>query len=87
MLTTPRRPGATVISGNTLPFKGNRSKEGWQLTLVQPWHTGVPFSLGEGDQADLGNNFDNPRPNVIAGCHVYANQNVHQKSLRWWAPR
>src|SRR6202034_2753946 len=37
----------------------------------------VPFSLGEGDQADLGNNFDNPRPNVVAGCDVYANQNVH----------
>jgi len=73
------------ISGNAvymLPFKGNRLKEGWQLTGVQAWHTGVPFSLGEGDQADLGNNFDNPRPNVVGGCNVYANQNVH----RWYNP-
>jgi len=65
-----------------LPFKGNRLVEGWQLTGIQSWHTGVPFSLGEGDQADLGNNFDNPRPNYVAGCDVYANQNVHQ----WYNP-
>jgi hypothetical protein len=65
-----------------LPFKGNRLVEGWQITGIQSWHTGVPFSLGEGDQADLGNNFDNPRPNVVAGCPVYANQNVHQ----WYNP-
>jgi outer membrane receptor protein involved in Fe transport len=73
------------ISGNVvyiLPFKGNRLKEGWQLTGIQAWHTGIPFSLGEGDQADLGNNFDNPRPNVIAGCNPYANQSVHQ----WYNP-
>ncbi len=61
-----------------LPFKGNRFVEGWQITGIEAWHTGVPFSLGEGDQADLGNNFDNPRPNYISGCNVYANQNVHQ---------
>jgi hypothetical protein len=74
------------ISGNAvyvLPFKGNRLKEGWQLTAVQAWHTGVPFSLGEGDQANLGNNFDNPRPNVLPNCDVYANQNVHQ----WYNPQ
>jgi len=73
------------ISANAvyqLPFKGNRLKEGWQITAVEAWHTGVPFSLGEGDQADLGNNFDNPRPNVVGGCNVYANQNVHQ----WYNP-
>ncbi|HEY7392920.1 MAG TPA: carboxypeptidase regulatory-like domain-containing protein [Bryobacteraceae bacterium] len=74
-----------VISGNfvyLLPFKGNRLKEGWQFTFIQAWHTGVPFSLGEADQADLGNNFDAERPNVVAGCNVYANQNVHQ----WYNP-
>jgi hypothetical protein len=65
-----------------LPFKGNRLKEGWQVTAIQAWHTGVPFSLGEGDQADLGNNFDTERPNVIGGCNIYANQNVHQ----WYNP-
>jgi hypothetical protein len=65
-----------------LPFKGNRWVEGWQITGIEAWHTGVPFSLGEGTQPYLNNNFDTPRPNVIAGCDVYANQNVHQ----WYNP-
>jgi hypothetical protein len=74
-----------VISGNfvyLLPFKGNRLKEGWQLSLIQAWHTGVPFSLSEGDQADLGNNFDSERPSYVAGCNVYAGQTVQQ----WYNP-
>ncbi|HLI84060.1 MAG TPA: carboxypeptidase regulatory-like domain-containing protein [Bryobacteraceae bacterium] len=74
-----------VISGNfvyLLPFKGNRLKEGWQFSLIQAWHTGVPFSLSEGDQADLQNNFDSERPNYVAGCNPYANQTVHQ----WYNP-
>jgi hypothetical protein len=74
-----------VISGNVvylLPFRGNRLKEGWQVTGIQSWHTGVPFTVSEGDQADLLNNFDTERPNVIAGCNVYANQNVNQ----WYNP-
>jgi len=73
------------ISANAvyvLPFKGNRWVEGWQITGIQAWHTGVPFSLGEGPLPFLGNNFDNPRPNYVAGCNVYANQNVHQ----WYNP-
>jgi outer membrane receptor protein involved in Fe transport len=73
------------ISANAvyvLPFKGSRWVEGWQITGIQAWHTGVPFSLGEGPLPFLGNNFDNPRPNYVAGCNVYANQNVHQ----WYNP-
>ncbi len=65
-----------------LPFRGNRFKEGWQLTLIQAWHTGVPFTLTEGDQAFLGNNFDVERPNYVAGCNVSANQSVHA----WYNP-
>lgn len=68
------------ISANAvylLPFKGNRLKEGWQLTLIQAWHSGVPFSINEGDQAFLGNNFDSERPNYVAGCNVYAGQTVN----------
>jgi hypothetical protein len=57
-----------------LPFKGNRWKEGWQVSGITSWRTGVPFSLGEGDQMDSGNFFDDERPNYIAGCNVYANQ-------------
>jgi hypothetical protein len=74
-----------VISANVvylLPFHVNRFKDGWQLTAIQAWHTGVPFALGEGDQADLQNNFDTERPNYVAGCNVYANQSVQQ----WYNP-
>ena len=75
-----------VISANVvylLPFHGNRFKEGWQLSAIQSFHTGVPFALGEGDQADLQNNFDTERPNYVAGCNVYANQSVQQ----WYNPK
>jgi outer membrane receptor protein involved in Fe transport len=74
-----------VIAANAvyvLPFKGNRLVEGWQITGIEAWHTGVPFSLGEGTQPYLDNNFDTPRPNYVAGCDVYADQNVHQ----WYNP-
>jgi Carboxypeptidase regulatory-like domain/TonB dependent receptor len=64
------------------PFKGNRFKEGWQLSGVTSWHSGVVFSLGEGDQADLGNSFDTERPNYVPnapGCNnnPYANQSAN----------
>jgi outer membrane receptor protein involved in Fe transport len=74
-----------VIAANavySLPFHGSRWVEGWQITGIESWHTGVPFSLGEGTQPYLNNNFDTPRPNYVYGCNVYANQNVHQ----WYNP-
>jgi len=76
------RHNITANAVYSLPFRGNRWKEGWQISGIQTWHTGVPFSLGEGTQPYLANNFDTPRPNVVAGCDVYANQNVHQ----WYNP-
>lgn len=66
-----------VISFNAVymfPFKGNRAKTGWQLSGIEAWHTGVPFTLSEGDQADLGNNFGSSRPDVLPNCNLYANQ-------------
>lgn len=60
-----------------LPFHGNRWKEGWQLTGIQAWDTGVPFTVTEGDQADLQNNFDTERPTILTGCNLYANQSVN----------
>jgi hypothetical protein len=74
------------------PFKGNRWKEGWHLSGVSSWHTGVNFSLGEGDQEDTGNTFDNERPNYVPnapGCNnnPYANQSVSQWiNLNCFAP-
>jgi Carboxypeptidase regulatory-like domain/TonB dependent receptor len=69
------------ISANAVylfPFKGNRLKEGWQLSGITAWHTGVPFSIGEGDQMDTGNSFDSERPNYVAGCNLYANQTISE---------
>ncbi len=58
-----------------LPFKGNRFVEGWQVTGIEAFRTGVPFSVGIGyDRALLSNNFSSVRPNVIAGCDTTANQ-------------
>ena len=54
------------ISANAVymfPFKGNRWKEGWQLSGITSWRSGIPFSVGEGDQMDTGNIFDSERPN------------------------
>jgi Carboxypeptidase regulatory-like domain len=68
------RHNITANAVYMLPFKGNRWKEGWQLSAITSWRTATPFSLGEGDQMDTGNFFDSERPNYVAGCNVYANQ-------------
>jgi hypothetical protein len=66
-----------------LPFKGNRAVEGWQLSGIESYRTGVPFTVTTGfDTALLGNNFATPRPNRIAGCDIYANQS----RLHWYNP-
>ncbi len=60
-----------------LPFHGNRAIEGWQLSGIETYRTGVPLSVGIGyDRALLSNNFASVRPDVIAGCDVTANQNA-----------
>ncbi len=89
---TIQTPAQAVNAIYLLPFKGNRWKEGWQVSGVTSWHTGVNYSLGEGDQADLGNTFDSERPNFVPnapGCNnnVYANQSVNQYfNLNCFAP-
>jgi hypothetical protein len=38
-----------------LPFKGNRFKDGWQITAIGSVHSGTPFSVYDGiDQANVG---------------------------------
>ncbi len=60
-----------------LPFHGNRFVEGWQVTGIESYRTGVPLSVGIGyDRALLSNNFSSVRPDVIAGCDQTANQNA-----------
>jgi len=60
-----------------LPFHGNRLIEGWQVSGIESYRTGVPISIGIGyDRALLSNNFSSVRPDVIAGCDQTANQSV-----------
>jgi hypothetical protein len=67
------------------PFKGNLWKEGRRSGGISAFHTGVNFSIGEGDQADLGNTFDTERPNATAAA--VSMQSVSQWfNYRWFTP-
>ena len=77
------RHNLTVNAVYMLPFHKNRFVSGWQLTGIESFRTGVPYSILTGfDRALLQNNFDQVRPNYIAGCDVTAGQNVN----RWFNP-
>jgi hypothetical protein len=52
-----------VVSGiYTLPFKGNRLKEGWQISLLEQTQTGNPLNFHTSTSGFTGN--ANLRPNV-----------------------
>jgi hypothetical protein len=55
-----------------LPFRGNRVVEGWQLTSIVTWNTGLPLTVGDGiDLAGFGYvPTGAPRPNYVPGCKV-----------------
>lgn len=56
----------------TLPFRGNRLVEGWQLSGIFTAQSGSPFSISDGfDQAGLSNNAQSTRPDVVPGCNPY----------------
>jgi len=77
------RHNLTLNAVYRLPFKGNRAIEGWQLSGIEAFRTGVPFTITTGfDTALLGNNFATPRPNRIAGCDITANQS----RIHWYNP-
>ena len=66
-----------------LPFKGHRLVEGWQLSGIEAFRTGVPFTVTTGfDTALLANNFATPRPNRVAGCDIKTNQS----RIHWYNP-
>jgi outer membrane receptor protein involved in Fe transport len=77
------RHNLTVNAVYRLPFKGNRLVEGWQVSGIQSWRTGVPFNVITYNGHDLtSNNFATSRPNIIAGCDIRANQST----ARWFNP-
>jgi hypothetical protein len=71
------RHNLTVNVVYVLPFHANRLVSGWQLSGIETWRTGIPYSPQIGyDRALLSNNFASVRPNVIAGCDLTANQSI-----------
>jgi hypothetical protein len=56
----------------SLPFHGNRAVEGWQLSGIVTWNTGLPLSVADGiDLAGFGYvPTGAPRPNYVPGCPV-----------------
>ncbi|MEQ1947031.1 MAG: carboxypeptidase regulatory-like domain-containing protein [Bryobacteraceae bacterium] len=58
----------------TLPFRGNRIIEGWQISTIVSSATGLPFNINTGfDQMGTGMGTSPPsqnRPDIIAGCQL-----------------
>jgi hypothetical protein len=53
----------------TLPFRGNRLVEGWQVSGIFTAQSGSPFTVSDGfDQTGLNDNAQTPRPNSVPGC-------------------
>ena len=77
------RHNLTINAVYRLPFRGNRIVEGWQLSGIESFHTGVPFTvLSYNGRDGLGNNFATSRPNLIPGCDITA----HQDRYHWFNP-
>ncbi len=69
----------------TLPFRGNRLVEGWQVSGIVTASTGVPFNINDGFDA-LGvsagtNPGTTPRPNYVPGCQLQVG-----KVNQWFNP-
>jgi hypothetical protein len=72
----------------TLPFRGNRFVEGWQMSGIFTAQSGSPFSISDGfDQAGLDNNVASTRPNVAAGCDPYVKKRAAQPGTRIVEPQ
>ena len=86
------------ISGNilySLPFKGNRWVEGWEVSSIVGIHTGLPLNIYNSgiqftDPADLGTQWGS-RANYsfAAGCspnHLIKKQDQTQTTTQWFDP-
>jgi hypothetical protein len=63
----------------SLPFHGNRFAEGWQITTIATWNTGLPITISDGfDDAGI---LGTPRPNYVSGCNV-----PEGKVTQWFNP-
>ena len=83
LCVTDIRHNLVVNALYLLPFHGNRLKDGWQITGIETYRTGLPFTIITGfDRSLVSNTFDQTRPNLIAGCDITANQSV----AHWFNP-
>jgi len=83
LCVTDIRHNLVVNAVYRLPFHGNRLKDGWQLTGIETYRTGLPYTITTGfDRSLVSNTFDQTRPNLIAGCDITANQSV----AHWFNP-
>jgi len=58
-----------------LPFHGNRLIEGWQVSGIVTWNTGLPLSVSDGfDLTGYGYVSTAARPNYVSGCKVDVGQ-------------
>ena len=85
------------ISANvlySLPFKGNRFIEGWQITSIVGIHSGLPLNVynnytTDTDPAFLGTQWGTQANYSYApGCHPnhIVNQTVAQGTIKWFDP-
>jgi hypothetical protein len=77
----------------TLPFKGNRLVEGWQLSGIASANTGLPFNISTGFDAVGYAGSGTPRPNYVSGCDPTSgtytwlgNQYTAQTPSSWFNP-
>ncbi|HXX45448.1 MAG TPA: carboxypeptidase regulatory-like domain-containing protein [Candidatus Acidoferrales bacterium] len=68
-----------------LPFKGNRWVEGWQVSPIVSYSTGLPFnvqnSFGGQYQSQTGGATEGERPERLPGCKAMV-----RKRTEWWNP-
>jgi hypothetical protein len=68
-----------------LPFKGNRLVEGWQVSPIASYYTGLPYNIqnafGGLYQSQIGGATEAERPNRVPGC-----QPMVRKVTEWWNP-
>jgi Carboxypeptidase regulatory-like domain len=85
------------ISGNilySLPFKGNRLVEGWQVSSIVGIHTGLPLNvynayLTSTDPAFLGTQWGSQANYTFApGCHPnhLLKERINQTTIQWFDP-
>jgi hypothetical protein len=69
-----------------LPFKGNRLKEGWEVTTITQWQTGNPVNILANASGIAGlTGIASVRPDLI-GPIQYVDTRLPNGNIQWFAP-